>query len=478
MGDSTLHSRRIPTKTLGLVLAVAFIVAVLAGLAFSSPAQAVGISSEEAAFVQLLNQYRVENGLQPLLVSDMISEACDRHNSDMGKYAFFDHYTQASDWFAVGASPWDRMAASGYNYNTYKGENIAAGYSTAASVFIGWKNSPGHNANMLSANFKCLGVSLVVVGGSPYTYYWTTDFGGYVDSTCHSVGSIPTTTSTTAAPTTTTTLASTTTTTEAPTTTTTAAPTTTTLAPTTTTTAAPVTTTTAAPTTTTTVRVTTTTEAPTTTTTAAPSTTTTTVMAPPPSTTTTTVATPLPPPTFSDVGAATLYADEIILLAQEGIISGFGDGTFGPSKPVTRQQFAKMIVLALDYEVAPLQACAFKDVQTQLDGSDPLYPGGYIAACAAAGITVGKTADTFGPYDKITRAQLITMVARAVQLPAPPVGYTPPFGVFSADHYPWAARAAAAGLLDGFVDMGPGFDFWASATRAEVCLLLSHLCGS
>ena len=62
---------------------------------------------------------------------------------------------------------------------------------TAAAVFQGWKNSPGHNANMLSANFKVLGVSLVYVSGSPYGSYWTTDFGGYVDPTAHSVGSPP-----------------------------------------------------------------------------------------------------------------------------------------------------------------------------------------------------------------------------------------------------------------------------------------------
>ena len=33
------------------------------------------------------------------------------------------------------------MRAEGYNYNTYMGENIAAGYPTAAAVFEGWKNS-------------------------------------------------------------------------------------------------------------------------------------------------------------------------------------------------------------------------------------------------------------------------------------------------------------------------------------------------
>ena len=71
-----------------------------------------------------------------------------------------------------------------------------------------------------------LGVSLVVVAGSPYGSYWTTDFGGYVDPTAHAVGSI-----------------STTTTTQAPTTTT-KAPTTTTAKPSVTTTTTPSTTTT------------------------------------------------------------------------------------------------------------------------------------------------------------------------------------------------------------------------------------------
>jgi len=134
-----------------------------------------------------------------------------------------------------------------------------------------------------------------------------------------------------------------------------------------------------------------------------------------------------------------------------------------------------MIVLTLGYDVNPLLACVFKDVDEQLDPNDPLYPAGYIAACAAAGITVGKTPDTFGPWDNITRAQLITMVTRAAHLPDAPPGYMPPFGEFCPTHYPWAVKAAAAGVLDGFVGLGPSFDFWAPATRAEVCLLLADL---
>ena len=79
------------------------------------------------------------------------------------------------------------MEASGYGYNTYRGENIAAGQATAAEVLAAWKASPGHAANMLSPDFTVLGVSLVQVSGSPYGWYWTTDFGGRADSTSRDI---------------------------------------------------------------------------------------------------------------------------------------------------------------------------------------------------------------------------------------------------------------------------------------------------
>jgi len=194
--------------------------------------------------------------------------------------------------------------------------------------------------------------------------------------------------------------------------------------------------------------------------------------------TTTTTSTAAPATTTTTVvSGSTPYAHEILLLADLGVVTGYGNGYFGPMANVTRQQFAKMIVLALGYNVSPLAACAFKDVAPLPDSSDPLYPAGYIAACAAAGITVGKTPDTFCPYDQITRAQLITMVARAAGLAGPPAGYTPVFENFNDAHYPWARRAAYAGLLDGLAGLGAGYDFWAPATRGEVCLLLANLLG-
>ncbi len=180
------HSRLAIICFAGMLLVV-----LLFGVLLTSGAEAYSYANEEATFVNLLNEYRVANGLSPLLVSDLLSEACYRHNHDMAKYSFFSHYSEKSDWFATNALPWDRMSLSGYDFYTSKGENIAAGQQTAAEVFEAWKASSGHNANMLGSAYTVIGVSRYQLAGSPYTFYWTTDFGGYVDSTAHEVNAAP-----------------------------------------------------------------------------------------------------------------------------------------------------------------------------------------------------------------------------------------------------------------------------------------------
>jgi uncharacterized protein YkwD len=174
-------------RALPAVLVIA--VAVFATVLLSAPSEATGTpvdySAEEIRLVELLNEYRAGHGLNPLLITDSITRACDRHSSDMAEYRFVDHFTAGSSWFETGAAPWDRMAATGYSYKVLTGENLAAGYQSAAAVMEGWKDSPTHNAVMLDPDFNVIGVALVHVEESPYGYYWTADFGSYVDSTAH-----------------------------------------------------------------------------------------------------------------------------------------------------------------------------------------------------------------------------------------------------------------------------------------------------
>ena len=142
-----------------------------------------------------------------------------------------------------------------------------------------------------------------------------------------------------------------------------------------------------------------------------------------------------------------------------------------------------MIVRTLGYFVSDADICPFTDVQKSLPGSyvapsDTNYPDHYVAVCAAQGITQGKTATTFAPFDPITRQQLITMVARAAGLPDPPAGYVPSFSpgqFYPEEHYANARRAAFAGLLAGLQGLGPAYGFMAPASRGECAQLLYNL---
>ncbi|MBO3800504.1 MAG: PKD domain-containing protein [Candidatus Brockarchaeota archaeon] len=134
------------------------------------------LESEKSTFLTLINQYRQRNGLPPLSLSNTLTTAAQLHSEDMASRNYFSHTTPEGKTFV------DRIREAGYTYATCLGENIAAGFSTAQEVFEAWKNSPGHNQNMLDPCFKAIGIGLAYSASSTYKWYWTTDFGGYDDS--------------------------------------------------------------------------------------------------------------------------------------------------------------------------------------------------------------------------------------------------------------------------------------------------------
>ena len=76
---------------------------------------------------------------------------------------------------------------------------------------------------------------------------------------------------------------------------------------------------------------------------------------------------------YPDVAVDHPYYAAIDDLSDRGVISGFIDGTFGPNAPITRQQFAKMIVLALGLEPVAGDQCQFVDV----DAGWPYHVGSW-----------------------------------------------------------------------------------------------------
>jgi uncharacterized protein YkwD len=68
------------------------------------------IDPQEQEFTNLINDYRVQNGLVPLLVDYDSQEAAEWMSNDMGVQGYFSHTD------SLGRSPWDRMCYFGYCY--------------------------------------------------------------------------------------------------------------------------------------------------------------------------------------------------------------------------------------------------------------------------------------------------------------------------------------------------------------------------
>jgi uncharacterized protein YkwD len=134
-----------------------------------------GLDTEERAFLAALNDHRVRNGLAPLQVSVALSKAADHHSREMAEFNYFSHTLRNGVTWMQNLCNW------GYCYATYKAENIAAGSATGSATFTQWKGSSGHNANMLGANYRVVGIGRAYNANSSYKWYWTTTFGGYVD---------------------------------------------------------------------------------------------------------------------------------------------------------------------------------------------------------------------------------------------------------------------------------------------------------
>ena len=185
---------------------------------------------------------------------------------------------------------------------------------------------------------------------------------------------------------------------------------------------------------------------------------------------------------FTDIPDSHPYRIQIETLAQLGIIAGFSDGTFRPEDPVTRQQFAKMVILAMRIKVSEDDKCTFVDVKKSSDVE--LYPDNYVAAAARENIVTGYQGPS-GPYFKpdatITLAQMVTMGTRACDRPlyVPPDSYKSAWGAFDSVHSVIARVAQYNGLLRELAPTGlKSLSPWGKATRGEAAALLFNVMGT
>ncbi len=164
---------------LSVVLALAGVIGVAAAAGntvyvpmVGKPAPPPATATPPAANVaqQLLDLTNAErsriSNCPALVLNPQLTAAAQTHAADMATNNFMEH--AGSD----GSSAGERALRAGYGSGVV-GENIAAGYATAQSVFTAWMRSGGHRDNLLNCSYTETGIGYQSRTGTTYTQYWT-----------------------------------------------------------------------------------------------------------------------------------------------------------------------------------------------------------------------------------------------------------------------------------------------------------------
>lgn len=133
----------------------------------------------DVTILNLVNQERSSQGLNPLIMSERLDAAADLHSNQMLQQDFYAHINPVTG-STIGTRTMDQNYQSP-NSGWSIGENIAAGQGTPTIVMNSWMNSAGHRANILNPNFTHFGFGYAAsendTGNVNFNQYWTQVFG-------------------------------------------------------------------------------------------------------------------------------------------------------------------------------------------------------------------------------------------------------------------------------------------------------------
>lgn len=156
---------------------------------------------------------------------------------------------------------------------------------------------------------------------------------------------------------------------------------------------------------------------------------------------------------FSDVPEDSWFYTDVMTLAESGVIGGYPDGTYRPTKKVTTGEALKMILLAAGYP-EPEPAASH-------------WARGYLNFAIEQGFLT-RYEDISDLDVNMTRGLVAKLVANALGLSDPGT-----YGTFTDTDSPYVEALCAAGIVGGYPDgtYRPG----ASISRAEIAAIVNRI---
>lgn len=148
--------------------------------------------------------------------------------------------------------------------------------------------------------------------------------------------------------------------------------------------------------------------------------------------------------------------DKVNELIDLGLVQGYGDGTYGLDKTITRAEVATMLVRALNAET---EAKAMQNIPSVFTDMNSLHwANGYVNYAVGKGIISGYPDKTFRPSNEITYAEVAKMLVEVLG------GLTDAEKANAVWPTTWLAKAAQLGVFEG-VSIE---DYSAKAVREKV----------
>jgi uncharacterized protein YkwD len=177
-----LRVNRARALRLAIALTALAVTGLLAASALATTRSERNLPGLNRQVLAAVNRFRAAHGLGALHESRALDRSARRHSREMGRVGYFDHLS------ADGTSFWKRIRhyypAAGHSYWSV-GENLvwASPNESAAGAMKLWISSPPHLKNLLTPQWRQIGVSAVTVAAAPGVYHGqrvtiiTTDFG-------------------------------------------------------------------------------------------------------------------------------------------------------------------------------------------------------------------------------------------------------------------------------------------------------------
>lgn len=172
---------------------------------------------------------------------------------------------------------------------------------------------------------------------------------------------------------------------------------------------------------------------------------------------------------FPDIPSGHWASQSISYLKAKGIVSGTDSGNFEPERSVSREEYAKMIVLACD-----IPATGGENPFTDIAADSWCLP--YINTAVASGIVMGVDETRFGFGENISRQAMAVMTFRALKQKGVTLPKVRTYTGFADEEKIEAyAKEAVVALYEAGILNGKGensFDPVGNATRAEAAKII------